>query len=80
MANAEITKNKPENKPGAYIHKESGQRVVIEENHGVGTQIADAFVQVGFVPDDSPQAEKEVKEVEKENKEPKSAPEVKKTK
>ena len=77
MANAEITKNKPENKPGAYIHKESGQRVVIEENHGVGTQIADAFVQVGFVPDDSAQGEKEV---EKENKEPKSAPEVKKTK
>ncbi len=64
MANAEITKNKPENKPGAYIHKESGQRVVIEENHGVGTQIADAFVQVGFVPDDSAQGKKKVKKAE----------------
>ena len=64
MAQAEITKNKPANKPGAYIHKESGQRVVIEENHGVGTQIADAFVQVGFVPDDSAQGEKEVKKAE----------------
>ena len=29
MAQAEITKNKPENKSGIYIHKELGQKVEI---------------------------------------------------
>jgi hypothetical protein len=74
MAKAEITKNKPEHKPGVYIHKESGQEVVIEDNHGVGHQIADAFVQVGFVysPNGSQKAKTEVKEVES-----KEAPEKK---
>ena len=75
MAQAEITKNKPENKSGTYIHKESGQKVEIQENHGVGNQIADAFVQVGFVRDDSAQGEKEVKKAESDE-----APVTKKTK
>jgi hypothetical protein len=65
MAQAEITKGREENKPGVYLHKESGQSVVIEDAHGVGNQIADAFVQVGFVRQEATKAEPKVAPVVK---------------
>lgn len=68
MAQAEITKGRAANTPGVYVHKESGQKVVIQDSHGLGNQQADAFVQVGYV---------RVEETEAESK---STPEVKKTK
>lgn len=41
--------NKPVNKAGVYKHKETGAKVFIQPLDGVGTPIADAFVQAGFV-------------------------------
>jgi len=68
MAQAEITKGREENNPGVYLHKESGQSVVIEDSHGVGHQIADAFVQAGFVRQEETKVEPVVAPVVKSKK------------
>lgn len=57
MAQAETTNGRAANKPGVYLHKESGKSVVIEDAHGVGHQIADAFVQAGYVRQEAKEAE-----------------------
>lgn len=57
MAQAETTNGRAANKPGVYVHKESGASVVIEDAHGIGHQIADAFVQVGYVRQEATEAE-----------------------
>ncbi len=67
---AEKSTEKVENKPGVYVHRESGKSVVIEDAHGFGHQIADAFIQTGYVRQEETKVETKV--------EPKTAPEVKK--
>ncbi len=56
---------RPINLPGTYKHKESGVEVVIEDNHGLGNQQADAFVQTGFVRVEPVAPEPNVKETKK---------------